>query len=563
MYIFISHSSSDAECAQNMCKMLEENGQRCFIAPRDIEVGSIYAEEIVEGIDRAELFLLLLSKQADASPHVLREVERACSKGIPIFVYKLEDFQLSKAMEYFIMTHQWVNHDTDPDFSKLIFRIKEYERKKQGTDITEDRAGQEPDTGVQRKDNAPVSTPEPKKRKSLFFPVAGVAGLLLCVGLGGFLLCTKRNVPGTGQSKATPPVTGEELPDMSGNGDIPDNSKNNESPDKTENSNTPGYNEGSLPSGGEATTENGADELKQQENKTDEVKQQENKTDELKQQENNTDELKQQVNGTDEGQNHETEGLQLKVGDTLQFGWYQDEPISWRVIRKLPDGNLVLVSSQILSVKCFDAAESGAYNHFDNVDYWSGVVTDPELLIKIRGNNDWETSNIRTWLNSTDEVVGYSDTPPKREAMSEYKNGYSDESGFLYGFYELQRDAIVPYETRTTDDSGKVKITTDLVFLLSREEVGWMQEAGLSLLAAPTDTAQDMDQTNSYFSMSTSMGYENFYWLLRDAYENSSCKVYLVENHQTENMLLSAICGAECFGIRPAICIDPRKLVYE
>lgn len=49
--IFISHSSADASIAAEICKFLEQNQIRCFIALRDIRSGREYAEEIINGID--------------------------------------------------------------------------------------------------------------------------------------------------------------------------------------------------------------------------------------------------------------------------------------------------------------------------------------------------------------------------------------------------------------------------------------------------------------------------------------------------------------------------------
>ena len=102
MQIFISHSSRNAAEASAICRLLEESGTRCFIAPRDIRTGKEYAEEIVNGLDGSAAVILLMSEAANHSPHVLREVERAVSKSIPILVYKLEEVALSKSMEYFL-----------------------------------------------------------------------------------------------------------------------------------------------------------------------------------------------------------------------------------------------------------------------------------------------------------------------------------------------------------------------------------------------------------------------------------------------------------------------------
>ena len=130
MYIFISHSSKNSAIARNICSELEKNGFECFFSTRDIKAGSVYAEELIDGIDRSDILLLLLSSASNTSPHVLREVERACSKNIPIVVYKLENVTLSKAMEYFLMTHQWVDKNTGNDAAALIPILKDIENRK-------------------------------------------------------------------------------------------------------------------------------------------------------------------------------------------------------------------------------------------------------------------------------------------------------------------------------------------------------------------------------------------------------------------------------------------------
>lgn len=145
--VFISHSSKEADTALALCRYLEENGRKCFIAPRDIRSGKEYAEEIVNGIDAAEVIVLLLSNNANESPHVLREVERGVSKSIPIIVYKLEDVRLSKSMEYFLMTHQWMDsniHQTN-DFSNILKSVNDIFHQKD-RDVQEGK-GEQTQTG--------------------------------------------------------------------------------------------------------------------------------------------------------------------------------------------------------------------------------------------------------------------------------------------------------------------------------------------------------------------------------------------------------------------------------
>lgn len=127
MRIFISHSSKEAEIAGLLCNAIEKTENCCFIAPRDIRLGYEYAEEIANGIDNADALLLLLSEASNASPHVIREIERAVSKGLPIFVYKLEGVRLTKSMEYFLMTRQWMEagKDSYEDVAACINRFKD------------------------------------------------------------------------------------------------------------------------------------------------------------------------------------------------------------------------------------------------------------------------------------------------------------------------------------------------------------------------------------------------------------------------------------------------------
>lgn len=105
---FICHSSADAtECAK-LADCLESRGWECWIAPRDIPVGSNYPHEIVEGIKRCDSFLILLTNQAAVSPHILRELELACGQGKRIIPLRLPGVELGNSMEYLLASVQWI-----------------------------------------------------------------------------------------------------------------------------------------------------------------------------------------------------------------------------------------------------------------------------------------------------------------------------------------------------------------------------------------------------------------------------------------------------------------------
>lgn len=125
MYIFLSHASKEHGEAEKLCNLLESKGHQCFLAPRNIRSGHEYAEEILDGIERSDVMVLFLSEAANESPHVLREIERAVSKKIKIVVYQLEKVQLSKSMEYFLMSHQWVNTAANTGHESILACVEE------------------------------------------------------------------------------------------------------------------------------------------------------------------------------------------------------------------------------------------------------------------------------------------------------------------------------------------------------------------------------------------------------------------------------------------------------
>jgi adenylate cyclase len=121
--VFLSYASQDAAVAQAACEALEQAGVTCWIAPRDVTPGKFYADEIVHAIDDSKTLVLILSESAAASPHVLREVERAASKRHPVVSLRIDKAPLPAGLEYFLNTSQWLDaSDVEPTrtFPRLI-----------------------------------------------------------------------------------------------------------------------------------------------------------------------------------------------------------------------------------------------------------------------------------------------------------------------------------------------------------------------------------------------------------------------------------------------------------
>jgi TIR domain len=106
---FISYASQDKAVADAVCQALELAGVPCWIAPRDVVLGGSYAGEIVHAIDATKLLILILSKNSAESKHVLREVERASSKGHSVVGFKIDMAPISADLEYFLNTSQWLD----------------------------------------------------------------------------------------------------------------------------------------------------------------------------------------------------------------------------------------------------------------------------------------------------------------------------------------------------------------------------------------------------------------------------------------------------------------------
>ena len=111
--VFISYEHNSKSIADSIVASFERDKIRCWYAPRDV-IGD-YATSIVEAIESAKIFILILSGESSNSPHVLNEVEMAYKKNInqsqaiTIIPFKISNDELSRAMEYYIKRIHWID----------------------------------------------------------------------------------------------------------------------------------------------------------------------------------------------------------------------------------------------------------------------------------------------------------------------------------------------------------------------------------------------------------------------------------------------------------------------
>jgi len=125
--VFISYASQDAAVAQKVCSALEAAGFPCWIAPRNIVPGTLYADGIVHAIDESSILVLILSAQAIASAHVGREIERAVSKRHPVVALRIDAAPLTAAFEYFLNQSQWIEGaGSDAAIAQLVSAVGQH-----------------------------------------------------------------------------------------------------------------------------------------------------------------------------------------------------------------------------------------------------------------------------------------------------------------------------------------------------------------------------------------------------------------------------------------------------
>jgi TIR domain len=112
--VFISYSTEDKPAADAVCAILEKNGVRCWIAPRDIMPGADWGESIVKGIRSSKVLLLVFSTNANKSKQIKREVEIAADGGVTIVPLRIENILPTEAFTYFLGNIHWLDALTPP-----------------------------------------------------------------------------------------------------------------------------------------------------------------------------------------------------------------------------------------------------------------------------------------------------------------------------------------------------------------------------------------------------------------------------------------------------------------
>ena len=182
--VFISYSHRDKAVADAVCARLETAGMRCWYAPRDITPGMDWAASIIDAINATKVMVLVFTDFSNASPQVIREINKAVSSGVTIVPFKLTQSAPSDAMEYYLSTVHWLdalNRPLDESIEELCSYVGAIISHHRAAGGTTQSFGTTP---VMTIPTAPAPAPSPRKPKlPSWLPIAlcAAAGLVAAI----------------------------------------------------------------------------------------------------------------------------------------------------------------------------------------------------------------------------------------------------------------------------------------------------------------------------------------------------------------------------------------------
>lgn len=121
--VFISYQRNSFDDLKKISDYLEMNGIKTWYAPRNIKVGEEWAGKLVEAISKCRAFLLLYTKEADCSKHVLREIHCADNANKPIVWLKLDETLPTGTLQYYVSLLQAFSYREESQALKKLTSI--------------------------------------------------------------------------------------------------------------------------------------------------------------------------------------------------------------------------------------------------------------------------------------------------------------------------------------------------------------------------------------------------------------------------------------------------------
>jgi len=107
--VFVSYSNKDKVIADSVIAAMEQNGIRCWYAPRDIKPGEDWGRAISSAIEKSKVFLVIFSNYSNRSQRVLDEVNLAISNQAVILPFRIENLEPDGAMRLHLSSRHWLD----------------------------------------------------------------------------------------------------------------------------------------------------------------------------------------------------------------------------------------------------------------------------------------------------------------------------------------------------------------------------------------------------------------------------------------------------------------------
>ena len=198
--VFISYSKKDKAVADAICARLEQDGVRCWYAPRDIAPGADWAASIIEAIEKTKIMVLVFTDFANASRQVLREINNAVRCGVVIVPFRLTRSEPSKGMRYYLSTVHWLDAMDAPLENSILQLSRKVCSVMSGVEMDEGQTGPTQTASAPtppKAEEAPPAAAPPvgktgeggDKYKRLFYALAALivvaAGIFVAVRASG------------------------------------------------------------------------------------------------------------------------------------------------------------------------------------------------------------------------------------------------------------------------------------------------------------------------------------------------------------------------------------------
>jgi hypothetical protein len=117
--VYLSAARENSAAAMELAEALAASGVSCFSGASDRP-----AAETLTALETGRALVFVLSAAANSAPDVVRELERAAGRGIPIITYAIEDVSPSPSIAYFTETippiAAWSGEDRQRTLDTLV-----------------------------------------------------------------------------------------------------------------------------------------------------------------------------------------------------------------------------------------------------------------------------------------------------------------------------------------------------------------------------------------------------------------------------------------------------------